>query len=162
MAVSRIIPKDIKKFRPKAFWGFTMRQILSILAAAVLVFICSKLFPIEKMSTAVYVYGAIAALPLIYGFVYIYGLPIEKIFPEIVYDHWICPNKKFYNPPISHAPLTKDSQYAIPKASKTVKCLSKANGKQNKSVKPVVKTEKMKGKKKNAKAKDIGVQASEE
>ena len=88
MAISRYIPKDIKKYKPKLFWGFTSRQVLSLLVAAVFIFLFLVIFKNLPVEMKIYLSSIPAIIPISFGFVQIYGMPLEKFIPEVYNDHF--------------------------------------------------------------------------
>lgn len=88
MAVSRYVPKDIKKYKPKYFWGFTSRQMIALIAAAVLIAAFLKLFGGMPIEAKVYASSLPAVVPLLFGFVRIYGMPLERFLPEVWHDYF--------------------------------------------------------------------------
>lgn len=95
MAKSRYVPKDIKKYKPKTFWGFTGREIISIFASIgviFLVFVSTKSLATE---TRIYIASVPAIIPMLIGFVRPYGIPLEKFVPELYFDMFRHSQKRF-------------------------------------------------------------------
>ena len=95
MAVSRYIPKNIKKYKPKYFWGLNARQLVSLLIAGVLIAITIKLTGNLPGELRIYISVIPAIFPVAFGFVEIYGLPLEKFIPEVYHDYFVNTRKRY-------------------------------------------------------------------
>lgn len=85
---TRYVPKNIKKYKPRLFWGFTSRQIISLVVAIVFIFICLKIMGDDVSSEVkVYVSSLPAVIPILIGFVEPYGIPLEEFIPEVFSDY---------------------------------------------------------------------------
>lgn len=112
MAVSRYVPQNIKRYKPKLFWGFTSRQIISLIVTVIVIFISLKLMSGLSTELRIYLCSLPAVIPLCIGFVRIYGMPLEKFIPQVIHDHFRCPQKRY----LITAPSAK-----IKKEQKTLK-----------------------------------------
>ena len=95
MAVSRYVPQNIKKYKPKLFWGFTTRQIISLIITVAVIFISLKLMSGLSTELKIYLCSIPAVIPLCIGFIPIYGMPLEKFVPQVIYDHFRCSPKRY-------------------------------------------------------------------
>ena len=95
MAKSRYVPKNIKKYKPKTFWGFTGREILSILASLVVIVLTFAMTKSLATETRIYIASVPAIFPLLIGFVRPYGIPLEKFIPEMYFDMFRHSQKRF-------------------------------------------------------------------
>lgn len=96
MAVSRYIPKNIKKYNPKYFWGFTSRQITALVITAVLIAVSLKLLG-DGVPAEIKIYACSfpAAVPLLFGFVKVYDMPLERFIPEVYHDYFKNSPKRY-------------------------------------------------------------------
>lgn len=96
MAVSRYIPKNIKKYKPKYFWGFTSRQIIALIVTAVLITISLKTLG-DNISAEIRIYASSfpAVIPLLFGFIKVYDMPLERFIPEVYHDHFKNSPKRY-------------------------------------------------------------------
>jgi len=101
MAVSRYIPKNIKSYKPKLFWGLTSRQLISVVVAGALICISISLLKDQSIEARIYLSAIPAIIPIAIGFVPIYGLPLEKILPEMWKDNFMNPPKRYRISPAS-------------------------------------------------------------
>lgn len=93
---TRYVPKNIKKYKPKLFWGFTSRQIIAIIAAIISIVISLNLIG-DSVSTEIKVYVSAlpAIIPMLIGFVEPYGIPLEKFTPEVISDYFKNSPKRY-------------------------------------------------------------------
>lgn len=116
MAVSRYVPQNIKKYKPKLFWGFTSRQIISLIVTAVTIFISLKLMKNFSTETKIYLCSLPAVVPICIGFVHIYGMPLEKFIPQVIHDHFRCSQKRYLitAPSITMVPSGTTASKGVP------------------------------------------------
>lgn len=97
MAVSRYVPKDIKKYHPKTFWGFSGREIASLIIAFLFIFITYKILKSCEVGTeaCIYICSIPAIFPILVGFVKPYGIPLEKFLPQLFTDMFVHKQKRF-------------------------------------------------------------------
>lgn len=122
------IPQDILKYDTKFALNLSVREIICSGLALVGGWIGHMIgasFELAWNSYPHIILMAIGAVPfLVWGFVKIYGQPMEKIFFPIVYDNFIVPQTRLYEihysyeddiPPKS----SKDKYVALTKAEKS-------------------------------------------
>lgn len=95
MAVSRYIPKNIKSYKPKYFWGLTTRQCISLLISGVLILIFIKASGSLSMELRIYLSSIPAVLPMLFGFLPIYGMPLEQFLPEVWHDYFKSSQRRY-------------------------------------------------------------------
>lgn len=95
MAVSRYIPKNIKSYKPKYFWGLTTRQCVSLLIAGVLILVFIKASGSLSAELRIYISSIPAVIPILFGFLPVYGVPLEQFLPEVWHDYFKSSQRRY-------------------------------------------------------------------
>lgn len=90
------MPQDILKYEPKVISGLTARQLVfGGIGVAVILASFFALFKGVSDTSLRIVYSALLAIPFFaFGFLKIYGLPLEKSLTVIFVDNFIKPAKR--------------------------------------------------------------------
>ena len=96
MAVSKYVPKNIKGYKPKYFFGFTSRQLAGIGASLAVIVLTFMLLGDMDMEIKIYICSIPAVIPMALGFAKVYGMPLEEFVSEVITDHFLPGTQKRY------------------------------------------------------------------
>ena len=91
------VPQDILKREGKVMGNFSARQLILGGIGLGLGFVVGFIFLSDYSMFIRELGGAIAGFPfLAFGFINLYGQPLEKILPVIIEDNFLLPINRFY------------------------------------------------------------------
>lgn len=116
------MPKNILQYKAKTVGPFTTRQILFGGVGIAVIFLFA-IYIFADAPEAVRKYGsALLGVPFMaFGFVNIYGLPLEKILPLIIRENILLPQNRYYKTEYTEILLNQDQLEEEPTDKKTKK-----------------------------------------
>lgn len=97
MAVELKVTKEVGNYESKVFFGLTLRQMLSLIVAAPVVwFLYSKLSPYLSRESLGFVCMTFGLIPCAFGFIKPYGMPTEKFLKSIFINRILAKQYRTY------------------------------------------------------------------